>query len=277
MARAVAEMNAQDIDPTVVKLGDASVASPFTARRTSVDCVLTVLRQGRCTLVTTIQVYKVLALNCLVSAYMMSALYLRGLKQGDMQMTFSGLITAGLFFFLSQAKPLQNLSSSKPPSSVFHKSVAVSVLCQFIIHLSCLVATLHLCESHSTPEEASSADGKFQPNVINSAIFMLSAVMQVNIYIHTYIFIYIYSCVCTYLYLFTYIYINMYLYRHICMTIVFDKGVRLVFIHLRITNEYPYSQVNNFVVNYRGHPFTQSIQENIYLWRSVQVNSAHTY
>jgi manganese-transporting P-type ATPase len=29
--------------------------------------------------------------------------------------------------------------------------------------------------------------------------------------------------------------------------------------------------VNNFVVNYRGHPFTQSIQENISLWRSVQV------
>ena len=48
------------------------------------------------------QVFKVLALNCLVTAYMMSALYLRGLKQGDMQMTFSGLITAGLFFFLSQ-------------------------------------------------------------------------------------------------------------------------------------------------------------------------------
>ena len=29
-------------------------------------------------------------------------------------------------------------------------------------------------------------------------------------------------------------------------------------------------KVNNFVVNYRGHPFTQSIQENIALWRSVQ-------
>jgi hypothetical protein len=52
----------------------------------------------------TIQVFKVLALNCLVSAYMMSALYLRGLKQGDMQMTSSGLITAGLFFFLSQVR-----------------------------------------------------------------------------------------------------------------------------------------------------------------------------
>jgi manganese-transporting P-type ATPase len=54
MMRAMLEQ--QSMDPTVVKVGDASIASPFTARRTSVDSVLTVLRQGRCTLVTTIQV-----------------------------------------------------------------------------------------------------------------------------------------------------------------------------------------------------------------------------
>lgn len=208
VARAMLEMQAQEADPTIVKLGDASIASPFTARRTSVDCVLTVLRQGRCTLVTTIQVFKVLALNCLVSAYMMSALYLRGLKQGDMQMTASGLITAGLFFFLSQAKPMQHLASIKPPSSVFCRSVSLSIVGQFLVHLACLVATLALCERFLTEEDPTmSADGKFQPNTINSAVFLLSAVMQVN----------------------------------------------------------------NFVVNYRGHPFTQSIQENVPLWRSVQV------
>jgi len=56
LSRAWAEMQEQELDPTIVKLGDASIASPFTARRTSIDCVLSVLRQGRCTLVTTIQV-----------------------------------------------------------------------------------------------------------------------------------------------------------------------------------------------------------------------------
>lgn len=198
LARAMAELHEQEQDPTVVKLGDASIASPFTARRTSIDSVLSVIRQGRCTLVTSIQVFKILALNCLVSAYMMSALYLRGLKQGDMQMTAAGIITAALFYFLSQAKPLPAISALQPPSSVFALSVMSSVAGQFIVHLISLMITLKLCEQYmdSNEDPSLSADTKFQPNVINSAVYVLTVTMQVN----------------------------------------------------------------NFVINYRGHPFTKSIQ-----------------
>ena len=82
-----------------------------------------------------------------------------------------------------QSKPLQNLSKSKPPSSAFCRSATVSVAGQFIVHLTCLVATLTLCESHMIDEDHSmSADGKFQPNVVNSAVFLLSAVIQVDVF-----------------------------------------------------------------------------------------------
>jgi magnesium-transporting ATPase (P-type) len=88
-------------------------------------------------------VYKVLALNCLVSAYMMSALYLRGLKQGDTQMTATGLVIAGLFFLLSQAKPVLHISAQKPTSTIFARAVLASLLGQFAVHfVSLLVGDL---------------------------------------------------------------------------------------------------------------------------------------
>lgn len=187
----MAELQEQEQDPTVVKLGDASIASPFTCRRTSVDCVLAVIRQGRCTLVTTIQVYKILALNCLVSAYMMSALYLRGLKQGDRQMTAVGLVVAGLFFLLSQAKPVVALSAHRPPSSVFAPSVCLSIAGQFVVHLSSLLAVLALCEHHQgllghKDGPVQVVDGPFQPNLVNSAVFLLSALLQLNNFVVNY-------------------------------------------------------------------------------------------
>ena len=46
-----------------VSLGNASVASPFTSRKTSIRCCTDVLQQGRCTLVTMIQIYKILGVQ----------------------------------------------------------------------------------------------------------------------------------------------------------------------------------------------------------------------
>ncbi len=205
-----AELESQ-LDPTIVNLGDASIASPFTSRRTSIDSVMSVLRQGRCTLVTTIEIYKILALNCLISAYMMSTLYLRGLKQGDMQMTAMGIVTAALFYFLSVAKPMPILSSVKPSPSVFSSAVIVSILGQFIVHLGCLLGITELCSQYtpSIDEQGGGVipDGKFRPTLLNTCIFLLSAVMQTN----------------------------------------------------------------NFVVNYRGEPFTQGIMENSMMWLGVRI------
>lgn len=80
--------------------------SPFTSARLCINelIVTSIIRQGRCTLVATIQMYKILALNCLITAYSRSVQYLDGIKYGDYQMTISGMLISVCFLCISRAK-----------------------------------------------------------------------------------------------------------------------------------------------------------------------------
>ena len=160
-------------DPTL-ELGDACIAAPFTYKFTSLKSVKRLIREGRKTLTTTFQMYKILSLNSLISAYTMSALYLDGVKMGDYQATYMGMGISFLFVFRSFTQPLKNLQKERPPTSIFHWSLTVSVFSQFVIHLYVLKYLVDLCEPYIDRENDDSLvpDGEFKPNIKNSVMFI---------------------------------------------------------------------------------------------------------
>ncbi|KAL4102033.1 hypothetical protein PRIC1_005781 [Phytophthora ramorum] len=174
-------------DVQIVRLGDASIASPFTSKSSSIRVIKKLIRQGRCTLVTTIQMYKILGINCLITAYYLSSLFILGVKNGDQELTISGLSIAMFFLFLSRAKPARKLSHQRPPSGVFCISVLVSIFGQFVIHLAFLAAALRVAQPFIEPgDPAMHPDGNFTPNVVNSIMFLMSSIMQLNTFVANY-------------------------------------------------------------------------------------------
>ncbi|CAI9096849.1 OLC1v1033077C1 [Oldenlandia corymbosa var. corymbosa] len=162
----------------IVKLGDASMASPFTAKHASVAPTTDIIRQGRSTLVTTLQMFKILGLNCLATAYVLSVMYLDGVKLGDVQATISGVFTAAFFLFISHARPLPTLSAERPHPNIFCAYVFLSLMGQFAIHLFFLISSVKEAEKYM-PDECIEPDSDFHPNLVNTVSYMVGLMLQV--------------------------------------------------------------------------------------------------
>lgn len=142
----------------LVSIIQLSLCIDFTSR-----LVVHIIRQGRCTLVATIQMYKILALNCLITAYSLSVQYLDGIKFGDYQVTVSGMLMSVCFLCISRAQvrcmrlhfdifvdvgcilqPIEKLSRERPLGNIFNLYVLLSVLVQFTLHIVSLVYITNL-------------------------------------------------------------------------------------------------------------------------------------
>ncbi|KIX04148.1 uncharacterized protein Z518_07702 [Rhinocladiella mackenziei CBS 650.93] len=174
------ENELDDNEPPTIKLGDASVAAPFTSKLANVIAIPNIIRQGRCTLVATIQMYKILALNCLISAYSLSVIYLAGIKFGDGQVTISGMLMSVCFLSISRAKPVEALSRERPQPNILNAYILGSVLGQFAIHCATLIYLSNVVYSIVPPAEEIDLEGEFEPSLLNSAVYLMQLIQQVS-------------------------------------------------------------------------------------------------
>ena len=179
----------------MVKLGDASIAAPFTSKMPSIKSCVDIVRQGRCTLVSSIQMvcvvafciffrhasshalffcsflslqYQIMALQCLISSYSLSVLYLDGVKYGDTQMTAMGMLGSISFMSVSRSKPLDRLSSVRPLTSIFHPALFISLLGQFVVHLATMMTAVYFAKQNLPPDHEVDLDGEFKPGILNT-------------------------------------------------------------------------------------------------------------
>ncbi|WFD32787.1 putative cation-transporting ATPase 1 [Malassezia sp. CBS 17886] len=169
-----ASMSALDEDegPPQIRLGDASVAAPFTSKLSHVAAICAIVRQGRCTLVATIQMYKILALNCLIQAYSLSVLFLDGIKMGDYQMTVSGVLMSLCFYCISRGQPIQHLARERPVSNIINVYVFGSILSQTALHIATMMYVQHISVLFEAPGEVD-LDAKYTPTLLNTGVYLL--------------------------------------------------------------------------------------------------------
>jgi len=131
----------------MVRPGDASIAAPFTSRQPSVRSVVSLIRQGRCTLLGALQQQQIMMLECMISAYTLAALSLEGARSSERQMMASNwlIMIAGLAFTYSA--PVKEMHPERPLRSLFHPAVFLSTLGQAAIHLYCMVHAVNLATS----------------------------------------------------------------------------------------------------------------------------------
>ncbi|ORY38145.1 hypothetical protein BCR33DRAFT_754574 [Rhizoclosmatium globosum] len=129
----------EDMEAPTIKFGDASVAAPFTSKLGTVMS---------CHSVAMVQMYKILALNCLISAYSMSVMYLAGIKTGDCHLRSSDC----------RKRDLKQLAC----------------------HVASLIYIRAQAIEYSEELDEIRLDAEFQPNLLNSAVYLVSLIMQIS-------------------------------------------------------------------------------------------------
>jgi cation-transporting ATPase 13A1 len=83
------------------------------------------------------------------------------------------MLTAGMFFFISNAKPLERLSPQRPHPSIFNAYFFLSLIGQFALHMGFLIYMYHTALSHMPEEERQGSDSEFKPNLVNTVCYLV--------------------------------------------------------------------------------------------------------
>uniref|UniRef100_A0A8C5DUM5 P-type ATPase A domain-containing protein n=1 Tax=Gouania willdenowi TaxID=441366 RepID=A0A8C5DUM5_GOUWI len=156
---------------------EASVASPFTSKTQNISCVPLLIREGRCSLVTSSSLFRYMALYSVVQFCSVIILCTVKTSPGDLQFVLWDLLLVTLLaLVMGLGGPSEELQPSRPSASL----LTLPVLGSLFIH-SCVIAVgqiaallLTFSQSWFVPLNSTVFGTENLPNMEDTSVFDLS-------------------------------------------------------------------------------------------------------
>ncbi|GAB1609336.1 cation-transporting ATPase 13A3-like isoform X2 [Argonauta hians] len=154
---------------------EASVAAPFTSKNQNIECVVTVIREGRAALVTSFGCFKYMALYSMIQFISVLILYTYATNLADFQYLYIDLvITTSVAVLMGYTSSNEKLSVKKPAGSLIKLSNIFSILSQILISICFQTATFLYLQSQSWYKVTTSKAENI-PRSETSVVFLVSS------------------------------------------------------------------------------------------------------
>ncbi|KIK67306.1 hypothetical protein GYMLUDRAFT_69495 [Collybiopsis luxurians FD-317 M1] len=160
---------------------EASIAAPFTSSTPDIGCVLELVKEGRCALVTSFSAFKFMALYSMIQFTTVTLLYSFASSLGDFQFLYIDLfIIIPIAVTMGRGVPYPRIFPKRPSSSLVSKKVLSSIVGQILITSAAQLwaySWVRGQEWYTPPPSPDPGDGSNQlesTNFENSVLFLIS-------------------------------------------------------------------------------------------------------
>ncbi|XP_036959731.1 cation-transporting ATPase 13A2 isoform X2 [Acanthopagrus latus] len=156
---------------------EASVASPFTSRTDNITCVPLLIREGRCSLVTSFSLFRYMALYSLIQLCSVLTLYTMKTSMADLQFLVCDIfVVSVLAIVMGRGGPSEELHPRRPPASL----ITVPVLGSIFIH-TCMIILgqlsglfITMSQDWYIPLNSTVYGAANLPNMENTSVFAIA-------------------------------------------------------------------------------------------------------
>ncbi|KAM7445100.1 hypothetical protein ABFA07_006360 [Porites harrisoni] len=163
---------------------EASVASPFTSKISNIDCVPTLIREGRAALVTSFGTFKYMALYSIVQFVSVLLLYSISSNMGDWQYVYIDLvIITSLALVMSYTEAYPFLLAQRPGGSLMSPVVLFSLISQIVVQTVVQVFGFYYVQSQTWFEPVHITDKNtiYYKNQQSTVLFALSSFQYIQL------------------------------------------------------------------------------------------------